>query len=82
MSLIFVSIPEQKRVTEVLKKLYFPYSAFQSAGQWGPPATLLVTAGTFLARGAVLTYKEMHPCSKSKNKISQPAHRKHCYITS
>ena len=32
----------QKRVLEVLKTWYFPYSAFWSAGQWGgaiaPPA--------------------------------------------
>ena len=41
-----------------------------------------VTAGIFFAHGAVLTYKEMHPFSKSKNKLPQPVNREHCYITS
>ena len=41
-----------------------------------------VTAGTFFAHDAVLTFKEMHLFSKSNNKLSQPANREHCYITS
>ena len=36
-----------------------------------PLATLLVTAGTFLEHRPVLTYKEMHPFSKSKNELPQ-----------
>ena len=31
----FKSYPVQKRVLEVLKTWYFPYSAFWLAGQWG-----------------------------------------------
>ena len=31
--------------------------------------------GAFLAHGTALTYEEMHPFSKSKNKFSQPANR-------
>ena len=47
----------QKRVLEVLKTWYFPYSAFWSAGQWGgaiaplappPLATLLSTVRFFV----------------------------------
>jgi len=33
--------------------------------------------GTFLAHGAALTYEEMHPFSKPKNKLPQPANREH-----
>ena len=36
-----------------------------------PLATLLVTAGTFLEHRPVLTYKKMHPFSKSKNELQQ-----------
>ena len=50
----------QETVTEALKTWCFPYLAFWLAGKWGPLATLQLTAGTFLAHGAVLTYKEMH----------------------
>ena len=47
-------------------------------------ATLLETSsltylgyvtGTFLPHGAALIYEEMHPFSKFKNKLSQPANR-------
>ena len=46
----------QKRVLEVLKTWYFPYSAFWSAGQWGgyspppppPPAWLRYCTGNNL----------------------------------
>ena len=31
--------------------------------------------GTFLAPGAALTNKKMHPFSKFKNKLSQPANQ-------
>ena len=82
LQIIFESIPGQKTVTEGIKTWYFPHSAFWVAERWGPLATLLLTAGTFFVHGAVLSYKEMHPFSKSKNKLPQSANREHCYITS
>ena len=72
----------QKTVTEVLLMWYFPYSAFCLAGQWGPPGYATGYCWyTFFAHGVVLTYKEMHSFSKSKNKLPQRTNRKHCYIT-
>jgi len=39
----------------------------------------IATVPSFLAHGAALTYEEMHPFSKSKNKWPQPANREHWY---
>ena len=39
----------------------------------------IAAVASFLALGAALTYKEMHPFSKSKNKLPQPANREHWY---
>ena len=72
----------QKTVTEELKTGYFSYSAFWSAGQWGLPGLVTGYCWYLFVLGAVLTYKEIHSFSKSKNKLSQPANRKRCYITS
>ena len=41
----FESIPVQKVVSEVLKTLYFSYSAFWFKGQWGAIAPPGCTAG-------------------------------------
>ena len=58
----------QKRVLEVLKTWYFPYSAFWSAGQWGgysppPLATLLVPSMKTIVTSSFMlrVHKEFYP---------------------